>query len=226
MFANRMEASLKTIQTKANLLGDHNLDTENRKTIASIIHTDLDKMVNLFDLQLSLFKKYPLMGAPPLLQLASVIAMFGPIIKTLIPIEAMNPDISCKMHDVLLDYRPCIVNARLRELHDEVSSFKSRQKVISLPYNPNGYNETNPGEINCKKGCDLDRTPNEFCLEDKFSNNFLECSIKNGTSVCMEDYGKLIRHQVEKLFPIALLDKLCADRKPKIPTGNIEFVTL
>lgn len=221
-----MEATLKTIQTKVNLLGDDNLDTENRKTIASIIHTDLDKMVNLFDLQLSLFKKYPLLGGPPLIQLASVIAMFQPIAISLIRTEAINPDISCKMHDVLLDYQPCIVNARLRELHTEVSSFKSRVKVISLPYNPNGYNESNPGEIDCKKGCDLNRTPNEFCLEDKFSNNLFECSIKNGTSACVEDYGKLIRHHVEKLFPIALLDSLCADRKPKMPTGNVKFFTL
>lgn len=221
-----MEATLKTIETKVKLLGDDNLDTENRKTIASIIHTDIDKMINLFDLQVSLFKKYPLMGAPPLIQLASLIAMFSPIAKTLIPIEAVNPDSSCKMRDILIDYRPRIVNARLRELHSKVSSFGSRLKVLALLYNPNGYNQTSPGEIDCKKGCELDHAPNEYCLEDKFSNNSFECTIKGGKSVCVEDYGKLIRHRVEKLFPVDLLDKLCSDRKPKIPTGNIESRTL
>lgn len=223
LFTCRMEATLKTIQTKIKLLGDENSDDENRKTVASIIHTDLDKMINLFDLQLSLFKKYPLMGAPPLIQLASLVAYFSPIAKTLIPFEAMNPEISCKMLDVLIDYRPCIVNARLRELHTEVSSFKSRVKVMALPYIPNGYNKTNLGEIDCKKGCKLDRSPDEFCLEDKYGNSSFECRIKNGTSVCVEHYGMLIRHRVEELFPIELLNKLCSERKPKKPTGSIEF---
>lgn len=107
----RMKATMQTVETKIKILGDSNPDKSNRKTIASILHTELDKLINFFDLKSSLFRKYPLMGAPPLVQLGSLIAIFSPYAKALNPLEAMNPQISCKMRDVLLDFMPRAVNS-------------------------------------------------------------------------------------------------------------------
>lgn len=210
-----MESSMQTIQTKIKLLANDESDVENQDTIASIIHTDLDRMINFFDIKSSLFRKYPLMGAPLLIQLASLVALFSPIAKSLIPLEAMNPQISCKMRDVLVDYRPRVVNARLHEF--PIGSFNSRTKVMRLPYNSNGYNQTNPGAIDCKIGCKSDK---QICFKDKFSSNTYEISIINGTSKCVENYAELVRYRVEALFPVELLSKLCVDQKTRTPTGN------
>lgn len=117
-----LEATLQTIQEKINLLGERNPDVENRKTIASIIHMELDKMVNLFDVKSSLFRKYALLGAPPLIQLASLVAIFSQIARVLIPYEAKASQLPCKMHNVLLDFRPLTINARLHQLHKRQDS--------------------------------------------------------------------------------------------------------
>lgn len=101
-----MDATMETINEKFILLSENNPDISNRKTVASIIHTDLNKMINFFALRTSLFKKYSLIGTPPLLELASLVALFSPVAQTLIPLESKNPQIACKMLDVLLDFRP------------------------------------------------------------------------------------------------------------------------
>lgn len=101
-----MEATMETIQSKIQLLGDENPSLESRRNIASNMHSELDRMINFFDLKSSLFRKYPLIGTPPLLQLASLVIVFSPIARGLIPLEAMSPQIACKMHDILSDYLP------------------------------------------------------------------------------------------------------------------------
>lgn len=217
-----IESEMQTIHEKFILVGQNNSDLTNRKTIASIIHTDLDKMINFFELKTCLFRKHPLIGTPPLILLASLVAMFSPIARTLIPLEAKNPQISCKMHEALLDYRSIIVNARLQQLHTEKSIFTSLLEVMSLPFNPNGYNKTEPAVIDCEKGCKSNRTyPHELCLKDNFGQG--EYDVKNnGSLTCVQDYAALIRHRVEKLFPIELMDNLCVDRYPKEITGELE----
>lgn len=216
-----MEATIRTIQDKTKLLDDSNPDLDNRKTIASIIHTDLSKMINFFDIKTSLFRRYPLIGTPPLIQLASLVALFSPIAQTLIPMEAKNPQIACKMYDVLMDYRPRTVAARLHKLSAETSNaektiFNSIVKAMALPYNQRGYNETSPATIDCEQGC---KNRVSHCLTDTFGT--VEYYVSNEyTSTCVTDLLKFIRYRVEKLFPIDLLDKLCVNRAPKIPTGN------
>lgn len=216
-----MEAAMQTIQEKFVLLGENNPDLSNRKTIASIIHTDLDTMINFFEQKTCLFRKHPIIGTPPLILLASMVALFSPIAKTLIPLEAKYPQISCKMHDILQDYREIVVSARLQRLRAEKSIFSSLLNVMSLPYNSHGYNKTNPGVIDCGKGCKENRTfPIELCLKDQFSEDEYDVKNDNGTLTCVEDYAALLRHRVEKLFPIELLNTLCVDRFPRELTGN------
>lgn len=52
-----MEATMETIQSKVKLLNDENPSLENRRTIASNMHTELDRMINFFNIKSSLFPK-------------------------------------------------------------------------------------------------------------------------------------------------------------------------
>lgn len=213
----RMKSMMETVESKIGTLGDGNPDKSNRKTIASILHTELDKMINAFDLKSALPRKYPLMGAPPLIQLANLVAIFMPYAKALNPVEAMNPQISCKIRDVLLDYRPRAVNARLHQLYANTSIFESKVKVMQMPFNEHGYNRTNPGSIDCARKPD-DTQSNAFWLKDEFGAD--EFWVNKNDSTCVEDYAALVRHRVEEIFPVDLLGKVCVDAKPNIPTGN------
>lgn len=225
-----IEATLQTIQSKIKLLGDENTDDENRKTVASIIHTELNRIVNLFELKSSLFRKYPLVGAPPLIHLASLIAAYTPIAHQVIPLEAMNPQMACKMHHLLLDYRIRTVMARLHKLHAQISIFESLIKwtyrpssliaVMAMPYNKYGYNSTNPSSINCGWGCNpVEMGVMEACIRDKFSKDtFFGRNIGNDT--CLKEYAALLRHRVEGLFPVEELEGLCTRQKTTRPTGE------
>lgn len=215
-----MSSSMQTIRTKVKLLGANNTDLANRKTLASIMHTELDKTINFFDIKNSLFRKYPLIGVAPLLALTSLVAAFDPIARQLIPFEAQNTQISCKMYDILLDYRPRTIAARLRKLTAEMPIFKPLVDVMALPYNGNGYNATNPGVIDCERHCNASQPATiggQICLKDEFSDIDFHMTLE-----CVASYAKFIRYRIEKLFPIDIMDKLCVDREPKKPTGNLE----
>lgn len=220
---HRIRSTMQTVETKVKILNENNPDLSNRKTIASILHTELDKLINFFDLKTSLFRKYPLIGAPPLIQLASSIAIFSPIANALIPLEAMHPQLSCKMRDILLDYRPRTVNARLQQLHSDLTLFEVKMDVMSMPYNQNGYLPTDSDLIDCVLGCkalnEMDVT--EFCFEDRFGvQNYQDSDRKN----CIKDYASMIRHRVEQLFPTDLLDEVCDDsQSKKVLTGKFEW---
>lgn len=174
-----------------------------------------------------------MVGAPPLIQLASLVAFFSPIVEQLNSWEAMNPQISCKMYYLLLDYRTRTVMARLHKLHAEVSPFgaliklnkhrASLIKVMSLPYNETGYNSTNPPYVDCNRGCDSNLMMlTDACVKDKFSTEIY--SGRNlGLKTCLGDLAALLRHRVEKLFPVEQLKSLCNEQKPKQPTGEQIF---
>lgn len=215
-----MEATIKTIQDKFILLSEENKDMENRKTVASIIHSDLDKMINFFSLRTSLLKKYPLTGTPPLLQLASIVALFSPVAHTLIPLESKNPQISCKMLDVLVDYRPRTVHERLEKLHSESTLFRNAlARVRSKPYNANGYNKSNVMECH-SKGCKKPYfSAVAVCLKDDFGDD--ELYLENYMNPqCWEDYASYVRHRVEEMFPVHAMELVCIDRKSRAPTGK------
>lgn len=230
-----MKSTMQTIQTKIKLLGDENPNLSNRKTVASIIHTDLDNMINFFNLKSSLFRKYPLVGAAPLIQLASLVAIISPIARTLVPMESKHPQISCKMLDVLIDYRRLAVNARLHQLHTRNPSKKSiflpLVDVMSVPFNRNGYNLSSPGEIaHCQRDCNpKEESSYVFCLKDNFSTDeylnlfTIHYPNKNASPLCVMEMAFYIRHRVEKLFPVDMLEKECINRLPQRPTGIVHL---
>lgn len=204
---NWLEATLQTLQSKIKSLGDESLSFESRRNIASHMHTELDRIINFIDLESSLFRKYPLLGAPLVIQLAPLVAFFSPIAKSLIRAEAMNPEISCKMHDILVDYRVRTINARLHQLHSDVPIFRSIVAVLRLPYRDDGYGIP----IDCAIGC---QSRKSICLKDKFS----KFELFSTEPKCTIDYAALLRHRIEDLFPIDLLRNQCFE--PQTPTGN------
>lgn len=74
-----------------------------------------------------LCRKYSLIGATPLLQLVPLVAAFSPIAEELIPFEEKLAQLACKMQDILLDYRPRAVNAKLKS---QMSICKQRDIAI------------------------------------------------------------------------------------------------
>lgn len=206
-----LEATLQTIQEKIGLLSERNPDLENRKTIASIIHMELDKMINSFDLKSSLFRKYPLLGAPPLIQLSSLVAIFSQIARVLIPYEAKNQQISCKLYNTLIDYRTLTVHARLYRLCMQDSMYRSLDDL-----NENGdYNDTsNPFVIDLALN---ETTSTELDITDKLLSSNVTELIDDQKPACTA--APIVRQCVAELFPIDLFNHLCNERKCKKPTG-------
>lgn len=51
------------------------------------------------------------------------------------------------MRDILVDYRPRIVDARLAEVN------AARARAMKPPFNESGYNERHPDGLPCEKNC-------------------------------------------------------------------------
>lgn len=206
-----LEATLQTLQEKIGLLSERNPDLENRKTIASIIHTELDKMINLFDSKSSLFRKYPLLGAPPLIQLSTLVAIFSQIAFVLIPYEAKHQQLTCKMYNTLIDYRTLTIHARLYRLCKQDPMYRALEEL-----NENG---TSPFVIDLL----LNETMSiESDAADEPLNNSTAELIDPDKPACMA--APIVRQCVAELFPNDLFNHLCFDRKCKKPTGkNSEF---
>lgn len=224
-----MDSTMQTIQGKLKRM-KNNTDMDSLIRSASSIHTQIDIMLNSFAQIDSLFKKYPLIGTPPLIALAQLIAFFDPIAKALIPSEAEDPELSCKMRDILLDYRPRTVNARLEKLHfraetplfhDSVSQVFPQIlfNATLIKYNENGYNQTSPGTLNCRKdSVHANRSIAAIILHDDFGvddyyHDYLSCAT---------DYALLVRHRVEDIFPVELLNRLCVN--PRQTTGTFDSI--
>lgn len=229
----QMESKMQRIHDKILLLSPNtNLDHEKRNEIASIIHTGLDNMINVFAHSESLFKKYPMMGAPPLIELALLIATFNPLAKALIPIAAKNPQLTCKVRDVLIEYRQLTVNARLQKIRngesiqDHGESFQAAlSRAKAIPYNQYGYSNSNPGISMCERGCNKPTSQTiieQFfwgvCVVDEFGSDiYRDIHPKRD---CSEEYALLVRHRVEQMFPAELLNSLCTDEKQSKPSGK------
>lgn len=203
-----LEATLQTLQEKISLLSERNPDLENRKTIASIIHTELDKMINLFDLKSSLFRKYPLLGAPPLIQLSSLVAIFSQIARVLIPYEAKNQQLTCKMYNTLVDYRTLTIHARLYRLCKQQDPMYRALEEL----NENG---TSPFVIDLE--LNLTRSIGEDVADETLDNSETEL-IDPDKPACSA--APIVVQCVAELFPMDLFNHLCFDRKCKKPTGK------
>lgn len=217
--ANWMEIIMLANEEKIKTINKEHPDQNDLVSFASVVHKDLNTMMNYLDQDQSLFKKYPLVGTPVLIQLALFSAAFSPFEKALIPDK---PKISCKVYDVLMNYRARMVDVRLEKLNAPpiISIYEQLFQVMSLPYNQNGYNQTNPAVIDCDKGCKRPGwSHTQLCLKDAFGSD--EYYVPNySRSKCVVDYAALTRYRVEQLLPIELLNKFCDTRQPKTPTGT------
>lgn len=207
-----MKSNIKSIAAKYDLLVENKTKLEKQHTVGIVIHSKIDEMLNFFADGDSLFKKFPLLGTPLLQQLAQLTAIFDPVAKELIPEEADRPDISCKMRDILVDYRRHTVNARLEMLRVVSKKYYSIlpdiTNAMSIEYNQYGYSKTKGGTLSCEKGCS-----NKYCLKDDFGDD----AYSFPPNSCVMDYALLVRHRVEKMFPVELLDSSCSN--PLRPTG-------
>lgn len=247
-----LESTMQTIEQNIPLLDEQKQpDIENRKANALYIQNNINTMMNYFDQRSGLFKKYPLVTAPLLVSLASIIAVFTPLANSLIPIEAKHMQLTCKAHDVLLAYRSRAVFQRTKKLNLEYLYNQFVMDALKQPFNENGYNQTNPGILHCDSGCEkpypvtycksvcrqyrnerncvrtqckhYELDHHSYCISDAFgSNKYNHNDIidgRNPTSVssfpCVSDYVGLVRHRVENIFPVAILDKLCDRRQRK-----------
>lgn len=71
----------------------------------------------------------------------------------IVPLVAQTPHISCKLHDILLEYRPLTVNA-LEEVLDS---------VIPKRYKEYEYDETYSGILECDENCDKSQPRYSLC---------------------------------------------------------------
>lgn len=217
-----MKAKIETIDEKLDLLSERHPKIV-RRNIARFIHRELDTMLNIFAGGNSFIKKYPLIGTPLLIALAQLAALFHPVAKRLVPREAKKPGLPCKMKYILLDYRPRMINARLEKLHgsspeglrlaDHKKYLRSRlSRAMSFDYNRNGYNKTIPATLDCEKGCN-----SNWCLIDDFGDTY---GVPPWS--CPNDYALFLRHRVEQMFPVELLNDLCVN-EPEA-TGTFDYI--
>lgn len=151
------------------------LSEEQQANLASGIHSDANTLISHFQNPTSIFKKHPLLGAPLLIQLALWVTYFDPVAQKLIPVQNSNPQLSCKMEDVLLDYRPRIVNARLEKItvDENVRIYGSKMEAMNKAFNEYGYNKTNPGVLECSLcSNELQTSPrtDKICFRDLFGS--------------------------------------------------------
>lgn len=213
-----MESTMKSVESQFQLLSNSNPSLKSRKMVALILQNSIDTMINYFDRRDSLFKKYPLMSAPPLIELSLLIAFFYPLSNALNPWETQQLKIACKIRNVLLDYRERAVEERLDELNispsiDPISLYKRLAEIRTMPYNPNGYNSSK--QMDCEVGC---QSTGAICIKDNYSTNeyFNSWSYER----CLNDYVGFVRHRVEDAFPFDLLNMLCNETLPT-STGKI-----
>lgn len=216
-----MQAAVTLIQGEVIHLTDTN-DDDNviQKRIANAI-SDLDRMIRIFAHQYSVFKKYPLIGAPVLVELALVIAIFTPIAKILIPLEVKNPQIACKTLDTLLDYQPRSLMARLEKIHSNNSQFISTLAAAQqISYNPINFNKSIV--LECQK-ISKNQTFSPLANDsfwDEFGAQNEYYVPSNPGRPCLNAYTSYLRLRVEEMFPIQLLEQVCNNRKPYTPTGK------
>lgn len=217
---NLMESVVQAIHEKIPRLDETNqLSLAIRKSKARYVHSNLESLIDYFAENGGIFKQFPFISAPLLINVALMIAVFTPIGNQLIPDEVKDLQLACKAKDALEFYRNRVVFLRANRLNSMDLYYEHMAPVLTQTYNSSGYDERNSGIFQCKPGCRDDHKA--WCLVDEFGD--VEYDLKTVVMVdCISEYVGLVRHRTEKLFPVEVLDNLCVDRKPRKPTGKIE----
>lgn len=168
---------------------------------------DLQTIANEFTRRASSFRKYPLVGAPVLIELGLIAAFFDPLAKEIVSGKANFQNISCAYRDGLVDLLPFVLEARFEKVN---AAIEHKTRVRSEAFNAKGYNGSL--YLNCEKHCGGDN-----CLIDEFGT---EKFSSRDTPYCEIGYLQHVRHLVENMFPLDRLNETC-QRPLKQPTGNI-----
>lgn len=176
--------------------------------LTSAMFLDFQNIGNGFAARNSAFRKYPLLAAPVFIELSLLVSIFEPMAIELIPgVADGTTKLSCLYRDALIDDLPFVLEARFQKVN---ATLTNMIKVRNEPYNPIGYNKSY--YLECEKGCVHDN-----CLIDQFADEKLY-KLSDGND-CDIGYLQHLRHLVEKLFPIDVLNKTC-NRGWEKPTGN------
>lgn len=214
---NSMKSTLGTITSLIETLEDSPAEKTETTTVNILLVSLLDTMLNQFDQYNSLFKRFALVGAPILIELSLMVAIFEPIAKTIIPNKIGRFKLSCKARDLLFDYRPFVLSNRLEKLNTNLEHMVS---VKNAPYNSKGYSTTNT--LLCEEECSEKRGKRGLCLADEFGTKKYSVNSNNALTKCLIGYGQHIRHLLEETFPFEELDTICG-KKAKEPSGNLSM---
>lgn len=212
---NSMKSTMGTVTSFIETLKDSSIEDPETISVNVLLLSTFDSLLNQFDQYNSLLKRFALVGAPILIQLSLMVAIFEPIAKTIIPNKINQFKLSCKARDLLFDYRPFVLSNRLEKLNTNLEFMVS---VKNAPYNSNGYNQTNM--LFCEEGCPENREKNGLCLTDKFGEKKYSVNSKTELTNCRIGYGQHIRHLLEKTFPFEELSRICEEQAKK-PSGKI-----
>lgn len=236
----QIEAALETVAENLGYLGNVNFTSVDKVAIAHIIHSRLGEIVNQFARPGSFFKRQPAISVTPLLALSSFVIASQPIIDNLVPGYSGTSTLSCRLHEILEDYRSATLFFRLNQV---IAANRPRKNTDGFfgflvyvfnrtPYDvtpylvtaltmPHQENNDAEGFLDCEKPIDLKYDE----LTDQSNNaTYFDKQSAAPTRPCIESYMQLIKKRVDRLFPIVTMGKICSsDIKSRIhrkKTGN------
>lgn len=205
------------------------LSTTDKIAIVHIIRNEIQKMLNTFAIEDSIFRSFPQLTIRPLSALSLIISAFETIMRQFTP--NLESFYSCKFNDILFDYRHLLIQQRLNKLesythsgirksHTDISNIKAF--VFGRPYNTEGYSQTRDQIIQCEEvdGCD------DHCLKDLVTSKKYVNTGHTRTDAmhCFTGYVEMLRFKIEKVFkePIHLMKGICSDeiRAKRRKTGK------
>lgn len=210
---DNMLKQFRLCQKKMNIIKKLGKEHKNYNTHVIKAYDELHEMIDKFSDfgSLSHQKPYPLVGSQVLIALSLAVAAFESIAVDVMPDETKEIALPCQAHDLLTDYRSYAVDARF----DKLSGLHvwDVADVKNLPFKSDGY--TADSSPNCKNSNTND---DNKCTKDQFSAS----KYCHTDSNCRIGYYKHVRHQIEKVFPVEQLEKICKSEWPEREiTGKI-----
>lgn len=138
-------------------------NNQTRITYAFSIHENLHTMLDYYNSRKGLFRKYPQITAPLLINLGLLVTVFTPLSNELIPSAAKQLPITCDALDVLWLYRSLTTHHRLQRTNLKYLKYPEMMNAINLQLAP--Y----PRKLSCDRGCKKTTT---YC-ESKISKKFI-----------------------------------------------------
>lgn len=221
-----IKARMEVIAQHFRSLNQQHLSDDSKRSIVHNINNDISWIIKLFTDEHSIFKRHPLLVIAPLATLASIVGTFEPIVEIFEPQFARQLFLSCKVLDILLEYRLLAVYQRLdlTDLYEKSSAgfygtighkqpdmtFR-KCAAIARTFNPNGYAQSNSGNIECdRQSCD-DLDYDHFCFTDKVAKKHFDAGDHRQVDQCVVGYLEVARHRVEQAFvkPLELMQGAC-----------------